>query len=38
MDVLIGFQQDLITEQAGGSLVVRDLLVKDYPIFLRLVD
>lgn len=37
MDVLIGFQQDLITEQVGGSLVVRDLLVKDYPIFLRLV-
>jgi len=37
MDVFIGFQQDLITEQAGTSLIVRDLLVKDYPIFLRLV-
>jgi hypothetical protein len=37
MDVFIGFQQDLVTEQAGTSLVVRDLLVKDYPILLRLV-
>ncbi len=37
MDALIGFQQELITDQAGGSLVVRDLLVKDYPIFLRLL-
>jgi hypothetical protein len=37
IDVLEGFQQELITEQAGGSLVVRDLFVKDYPILVRLL-
>lgn len=36
IDVLNGFQQELITQQVGGSLVIHDLLVKDYPIFLRL--
>jgi len=35
MDVLNGFQQQLITEQAAGSLVIRNLLVKDYPIFVH---
>jgi hypothetical protein len=36
IDVLGGFQQQLITEQEGGSLVISGLLVKDYPIFVRL--
>jgi hypothetical protein len=35
-DVLEGFQQELITEQAEGGLVIDDLLVKDYPIFVHL--
>ena len=36
IDVLEGFQQGLATEQVGGGLVIRNLLVKDYPIFVRL--
>jgi hypothetical protein len=36
IDVLHGFEQEMITEIEGGNLVIRDLLVKDYPIFLRL--
>ena len=36
IDVLHGFEQGMITETEGGNLVIRDLLVKDYPIFLRL--
>jgi parallel beta-helix repeat protein len=35
IDVLFGFEQQLIVDAEGGNLVVRDLLVKDYPIFLR---
>jgi len=37
IDVLHGFEQELITETENGSLVIRNLLVKDYPIILRLV-
>lgn len=36
IDVLDGFEQELITESVNGDLVIRDLLVKDYPIILRL--
>lgn len=36
-DALVGFQQELITSQAGGRLVVDGLVVKDYPILLHLV-
>jgi hypothetical protein len=36
IDVLHGFEQGLIAEAENGDLVVRDLLVKDYPIILRL--
>ncbi len=36
VDVLEGFQQELVAAQEGGSLIFRDLLVKDYPIFVRL--
>ena len=35
IDVLNGFQQEMITEFENGNLVIRDLLVKDYPIILR---
>jgi hypothetical protein len=36
IDVLHGYRQPLITENEGGNLVIRDLLVLDYPILLRL--
>ncbi|MGD2145496.1 MAG: right-handed parallel beta-helix repeat-containing protein [Anaerolineae bacterium] len=36
MDVLHGFAQGMITSSEGGALVIRDLLVKDYPVILRL--
>ena len=36
IDVLNGFEQELTFEAYNGSLVVRNLLVRDYPIILRL--
>ncbi|MGB3903606.1 MAG: hypothetical protein WBB22_01665 [Anaerolineae bacterium] len=38
LDVLNGFEQELITETENGNLVIRNLLVKDYPVILRLID
>jgi hypothetical protein len=38
IDVLHGFEQGLIIEMENGNLVIRELLVKDYPIILRLID
>ena len=38
IDVLHGFEQELIASEEDGDLVIRNLLVKDYPIILRLVD
>ncbi|MFA9402476.1 MAG: hypothetical protein ACERKY_05365 [Anaerolineales bacterium] len=38
IDVLNGVEQELITETENGDLIIRNLLVKDYPIILRLVD
>ena len=38
IDVLDGFEQELIAETGNGGLVIRDLLVKDYPIFVRLTE
>jgi hypothetical protein len=35
IDVLIGFEQQLIFEFEDGNLIVPNLLVKDYPIILR---
>jgi hypothetical protein len=35
IDVLHGFKQPVITSEENGELVIRDLLVKDYPIILR---
>ena len=37
IDVLNGFEQKLITGMEKGNLVIRNLLVKDYPIILRFV-
>jgi hypothetical protein len=36
IDVLHSFEQRLITNSEDDSLVIRDLLLKDYPIILRL--
>jgi len=36
IDVLNGVQQHLVTEVVGQNLVVRNLLLTDYPLFLRL--
>jgi hypothetical protein len=35
IDVLHSFHQQLITSEEDGNLVIRDLLVKDYPLILR---
>jgi hypothetical protein len=35
-DVLNGFEQELITSNENGSLIIRDLLIKDYPLVIRL--
>ncbi len=36
IDVLNGVEQELIPSSEDGNLVIQDLLVKDYPILLRL--
>ncbi|HTY22759.1 MAG TPA: hypothetical protein VMC85_06495, partial [Desulfomonilaceae bacterium] len=36
MDVLNGFEQGLMTSNENGSLMIRDLLIKDYPLVIRL--
>jgi len=36
IDVLHGFEQELVFETDGDSTIIRDLLVKDYPILIRL--
>jgi hypothetical protein len=38
IDVLHGFEQELIIENENGNLVIRDFLIKDYPIILRFVQ
>ena len=38
IDVLRGFEQDLVFKTDGDSTIVRDLLVKDYPILIKLSD
>ena len=35
--MLNSFEQELITETENSNLVIRNLLVKDYPIILRLI-
>ena len=36
--MLVGFEQAMVFETENGDLVIRDLLLKDYPIFVRLAD
>jgi hypothetical protein len=35
IDILHGFEQPVMASEEDGNLVIRDLLVKDYPILLR---
>ena len=36
IDVLYGFEQELVSSNENGDLVIRDFLLKDYPIVIRL--
>jgi hypothetical protein len=38
IDILRGFEQELITSVEDGNLVIRNFLIKDYPIILRLTE
>ncbi len=38
IDVLHGFEQELIIESENGNLVIRNFHIKDYPIILRLIE
>ena len=37
VDVLNGFEQELVFQVSGGGIEVRDLSLKDYPILIRIV-
>ena len=38
IDVLYGFEQALNVEKAGSNLLIRGLLIKDYPLIFRISD
>jgi len=38
IDVLHGFEQELVTNAEDGSLVIHNLLIKDYPLIIRLSE
>lgn len=38
IDVLHDFEQELTTSNEGENLVIRDMRIKDYPIFIRISD
>jgi hypothetical protein len=38
LDVLYGFEQELLFEQSGSGIEVRGLSLKDYPILIRIVS
>jgi hypothetical protein len=37
IDVVHGFKQELTTEAVDSDLIIRDLLIKDYPILFKLI-
>ena len=37
IDVLNGFEQELVTSIENGNLVIENLLIRDYPIILRFI-
>lgn len=36
IDVLYGFEQELVSSNDDGDLIIRDILIKDYPVIIRL--
>ncbi len=38
IDPLYGFEQELNTAMENGNLIIRNLLVKDYPIIIKLIN
>jgi len=38
VDVYDGFEQELVFEMVNGNLVINNLLIKDYPIFIKFSD
>lgn len=38
IDILNSFEQELIFSVEDGNLVIRDLLIRDYPIILRIIE
>ena len=38
IDVLNSFEQELITKMENGNLVIQNLLVKDYPLLIKLIN
>jgi hypothetical protein len=36
IDVLYGFEQELVSSNDDGDLMIRDILIKDYPVIIRL--
>ena len=38
VDVLNGLEQELITDTENGNLIIRNLLIKDYPIVIKFTD
>jgi hypothetical protein len=38
IDTLYGFEQELNTEMENGNLIIRNLLVKDYPIIIKFIN
>lgn len=38
IDVLNGLEQELVTSTEDGNIVISNLLIKDYPIILRISD
>jgi hypothetical protein len=37
IDVLNGFEQELITKEENGNLIIQDMFVMDYPIILHII-
>jgi len=38
LDVLYGFEQELVSEMTNGNTIVCNLLVKDYPTIIKFID
>ena len=38
IDVLYGYEQELVVTTDGEDLIINDLLIRDYPLIIRLSD